>query len=327
MRRALFLAAVLTPLALASAEEPLPSFLDAGAPEGAEVTAQIDRAFDRYRLPVGRFAPDRAAVRPLDGRVIWHAYRLDDPDMSTVEVMASYRARLEALGYAAVFDCATEACGGFDFRFAAQVLPAPAMVMDTADFAQATMRRAPQTGSDGDDQASEPEAFASILVSRVLSSIYAQTVVVVPGDISASIEASDATDAPAAKVILEQDETVLLERLLADGHVAIDGLEFRTGDSALSPTSEDALKLVVRVLTRNPDMRVAIVGHSDNDGALQPNIDLSQQRAETVMQELVGRGVAPGQMSAHGVGWLSPIASNQTPAGRATNRRVELVLR
>jgi OOP family OmpA-OmpF porin len=70
-----------------------------------------------------------------------------------------------------------------------------------------------------------------------------------------------------------------------------------------------------------------IVGHSDNQGSLEANIALSKRRAEAVRTALITRGVAAERLEAHGVGYLAPVSTNLTEAGRTLNRRVELVLR
>ena len=71
-----------------------------------------------------------------------------------------------------------------------------------------------------------------------------------------------------------------------------------------------------------------IVGHTDNQGTLDYNIDLSTRRAEAVRDHLVDtHGIAASSLRAAGVGFLAPVASNQTAEGRGQNRRVEIVAR
>jgi OOP family OmpA-OmpF porin len=324
--RALILAAALATGAAfpAATQEPpemaagLPPVLDPGAPEGAASTAHSDRPFDRYALPVGPYAPGAANGREIEGRVIWSGFRLDVPDVSTAEVMEGYRTRLAALGYQPIFDCATAACGGFDFRFAVQLLPPPAMLIDTADFAQLSASR---TADDG------AETFVSVLVSRLLGAVHVQTVVVAPGDPGLMITPAPEPDAAAQPVILAQDEKSLLDRLTEVGHVPVQGLVFETGGAALSEGSAPALEILARFLSHNPKLAVVIVGHSDNQGSLDANIALSKRRAEAVRTALIQRGVVAGSLEAHGVGYLAPVSTNATDAGRALNRRVELVLR
>jgi OOP family OmpA-OmpF porin len=314
------MAVVLAGIALAAPAQELPPdpsvALDTGAPEGAVSTAHSDRPFDRYALPVGPYAPGAANTREIKGRVIWSGFRLDSPDVSAAEVMEGYHTRLAALGYRPIFDCAGAACGGFDFRFAVQLLPPPAMLIDTADFAQFSASRA---GDDGAD------TFISVLVSRLLGAVYIQTVIVAPGDPGLMI--TPAPEPDTQQVILAQDEKSLLDRLTEYGHVPVQGLIFDTGGAALSEGSAPALEILARFLSRNPDLAVVIVGHSDNQGSLDTNIALSKRRAEAVRDALIKRGVAAGRLEAHGVGYLAPVSTNATETGRTLNRRVELVLR
>ena len=72
---------------------------------------------------------------------------------------------------------------------------------------------------------------------------------------------------------------------------------------------------------------VDIVGHTDSTGSLQLNQDLSNRRAQSVASYLIANGVAPARISSYGAGPSQPIASNDTAAGRAQNRRVEINLR
>jgi OOP family OmpA-OmpF porin len=316
------MAVALAGLALAAPAQELPPsqqpVLDPGAPEGAVATAHSDRPFDRYALPVGPYGPGAANAREIEGRVIWSSFRIDAPDISTAEVMEGYRTRLAAFGYQPIFDCAAAACGGFDFRFAVQLLPPPAMLIDTADFAQLSASRTADTGA---------EDFISVLVSRLLGAVHIQTVIVAPGEPGMMITPAPEPDAAAQPVILAQDEKSLLDRLTDTGHVPVQGLIFETGGAALSEGSAPALEILARFLSRNPELAVVIVGHSDNQGPLDANIDLSKRRAEAVRAALIKRGVAAGSLEAHGVGYLAPVSTNATDAGRALNRRVELVLR
>ena len=81
-----------------------------------------------------------------------------------------------------------------------------------------------------------------------------------------------------------------------------------------------------RLLEENPQLKVYVVGHTDNVGGVSYNMDLSQRRAEAVVSALTGRyGVDPGRLLSQGVGPFAPVASNRTEEGRAENRRVELV--
>lgn len=106
--------------------------------------------------------------------------------------------------------------------------------------------------------------------------------------------------------------------------IILDGVTFETSSANLTPNSRTVLDRVAESLRGNPDVRVRVVGHTDSTGPLQLNMDLSQQRAESVAEYLVSQGVSSTQVEALGVGPEDPVASNDTPDGRRQNRRVEL---
>ena len=102
---------------------------------------------------------------------------------------------------------------------------------------------------------------------------------------------------------------------------------FETDKSALLPAATVKLNEVANALTRgNPDANITIEGHTDSQGAKDHNMQLAQQRAESVKAQLVSRGVAADRIKAVGVGPDRPIADNKSPEGRANNRRVEIIV-
>jgi outer membrane protein OmpA-like peptidoglycan-associated protein len=106
--------------------------------------------------------------------------------------------------------------------------------------------------------------------------------------------------------------------------VVLRGVTFETGRSALKPDSYTILDIVAASLIANPDIRIEIAGHTDNTGSVATNMRLSQARADAVRAYVASKGVAPDRMVANGYGPSQPVAPNNTPAGRAQNRRVEL---
>jgi outer membrane protein OmpA-like peptidoglycan-associated protein len=101
------------------------------------------------------------------------------------------------------------------------------------------------------------------------------------------------------------------------------GVNFETNSAVLTADSRGVLDSVARSLNAQRDIKVEIGGHTDNVGSASYNQTLSQQRAESVRQYLIGRGVDPERLAAHGYGATQPVAANQTEEGRAANRRVE----
>jgi outer membrane protein OmpA-like peptidoglycan-associated protein len=100
---------------------------------------------------------------------------------------------------------------------------------------------------------------------------------------------------------------------------------FDTGMSTLKPGAYSTVDKLAAALKDSPDRKVVIEGHTDSVGSDQYNQELSQRRAQAVQAALQERGVNSSQISAYGKGETFPVASNDNPAGRQQNRRVELV--
>ena len=124
----------------------------------------------------------------------------------------------------------------------------------------------------------------------------------------------EAVDAAGCPVLFEDEDTPLV----------LEGVTFETSSAELTADARVVLDRVAQALVGNPDVRVRVAGHTDASGSRLFNVDLSQARAESVVAYLAQRGVDAGRMEARGFGPDQPIADNSTPAGRETNRRVEL---
>ena len=107
--------------------------------------------------------------------------------------------------------------------------------------------------------------------------------------------------------------------------LVLKGVNFETNKAVLRSESYTALDMAVQSLYEWPEVKVEIQGHTDAMGDAAYNQELSQRRAEAVRDYLLGKGIAADRMTAVGYGLTKPVASNKTAAGRAQNRRVELV--
>jgi len=122
------------------------------------------------------------------------------------------------------------------------------------------------------------------------------------------------------------DADVFSSDLKTTGHSAVYGIYFDTGKSDIKPGSEQALGEIAKLMKGDAGLKVYVVGHTDNVGGLEPNMKLSQERAEAVVQALVStHGIVASRMKGYGVGPFAPVSSNDSEEGRAKNRRVELV--
>lgn len=290
--------------------------VDLAMPQGARMTVERNTEFDSYDVPLAGFDGQVVPVVTVEGTINRRAWRIATAGLTPLQVMAPLRAQLEAQGYEVVFDCASKSCGGFDFRFAVEVLPGPNMYVNIASYRYLTALRGP---------ADAPVEAVSILVSATAASAYVQVIEALSGQVPAVPRV--ALPETAAQVpALPQGETKLAS-LLDRGFVILGDLEFATGTSQLSQRRYASLQALADVLQARSDLRVALVGHTDAVGGLSANLAVSRARAQAVRTRLIeDYGIAAARLEADGIGYLAPIASNLTEEGRQRNRRVEAVL-
>ena len=118
----------------------------------------------------------------------------------------------------------------------------------------------------------------------------------------------------------------LYSALEREGRVAVQDILFDTGTATIKPASAETLAEIGALLTEHADLRLLVEGHTDSEGDFAANMTLSTERAEAVRAYLLERhGIDGARLQIMGLGQTRPVASNDTEAGRAENRRVELV--
>src|SRR5882762_1921002 len=120
------------------------------------------------------------------------------------------------------------------------------------------------------------------------------------------------------------DASSLSDEIKKSGHVAVYGIHFDTGKSVILPDSGQILGEIVKLLQQNPELKLRVEGHTDNQGNAAANQALSEKRAQAVVVWLTTHGIPAASLTAKGFGQAQPVADNATEDGRAKNRRVEL---
>lgn len=131
----------------------------------------------------------------------------------------------------------------------------------------------------------------------------------------------DATEVKENKNPLDPKDDVL--NLTEGVSLTLEGVLFETGKATLLPVSIQILEKAYTALSANPDVKVMIVGHTDNVGTDASNQSLSERRAAAVKTWLVNKGIKADRLRTMGKGETEPRATNDTPAGRTLNRRIE----
>lgn len=286
-------------------------------PGPATETFSQTEEFESYKLPVGPYADGFVQTLVAEGRQITRAWRVDVGVGTSLLVMDSLRQQLEASGFELLYECTTDICGGFDFRFTTDVLPEPLMHVDLGDFRFLSAQRL---------GGAVPE-YVSLFVSRGADSAFVQMVLMGSPDATSLTAKSGGKVAQIAPAVPSVKFGSVVETLLRDGHAVLDDLEFNTGSSALGEGKFLSLVDLAGYLKENPTISVALVGHTDAEGSLDGNVSLSRKRAQSVAARLRSEFDIPSrQIEAEGVGYLSPRASNLTEEGRTLNRRVEVII-
>jgi OOP family OmpA-OmpF porin len=297
--------------------------LDLAFPGPARATAAAVEAFGSTRIALGPWAAGRLPQAIAEGRIERRAWRVEAPGLSTLALLDPLRDQIAAAGFAALFECEARACGGFDFRYAADLLPEPEMHVDLGDFRYLAARR-------GDER-------LVLMVSRSARAGFVQLTHVRPAAAPAAVLPPEGAAAPAGPgqgvpVTLSTaaappaDPGGVIPALEAQGHAALDDLVFDSGATGLAAGDYASLAALAAWLAADPARRLVLVGHTDASGGLEGNIAISRRRAEAVRAALIAaHAIDPGRVTAEGVGPLAPRAPNATEPGRRANRRVEAV--
>lgn len=115
------------------------------------------------------------------------------------------------------------------------------------------------------------------------------------------------------------------DRYLQDGKIVTNGIRFDINKATIRPESMGIINSIYKLIDENSELKFSVEGHTDSDGDFDYNQKLSEERAEAVMNKLVEMGIDKKRLSSRGFGESKPVDNNETPEGKANNRRVEFV--
>jgi OOP family OmpA-OmpF porin len=275
---------------------------------GSEILKHEAKEFDSFELPTGSVRDRRSgpsASQSLEGRITRIHYRAPE-GRSALEVFRNYEQSLRAGGFTSLFQCENQACGT-DFSYALD--PPSVMHFSGKDQKYLVARLA---RADGD----------------VYVSVYTTAAYGVGGTnknrVFTLLDVIEVKPMQVGQV--QVDANAMAREIAANGRVALYGIYFDTGKADVKAESQPALAEIAKLMKQDASLKILVVGHTDNAGTFDYNLDLSRQRADSVVKSLVSQhGLAAARLKAWGVGYAAPIASNRAEEGKAKNRRVELV--
>lgn len=263
----------------------------------------------------------KPAARTVEGRVNNRWY-LSPKGVSPLEVYRNYRQALTAAGYKILYACELAECEKLGVQDLVKEFPRDARWVENSAIVDSTFNNGYQDGfsylnasKSGPDGVSYVQLATSTTNDSPISGRTRQFLQIVE---PLQMEGNKVT--VGAKAIGDG--------LQRDGKIALYGVLFDTNKAVIREQSAPQLKEMADALKAAPALKVYIVGHTDSDGDLEANLALSQKRAQAVVAALNKTyGIAAERLNARGVASLAPVASNAADAGKARNRRVEMVVR
>jgi OOP family OmpA-OmpF porin len=287
---------------------------------GSWLVGKEVKEFDAAAIATG---PKDSDLVNVEGRIT-RLYYLAPAGRSALEVQRNYEAALEKAGATRRDACSGEACGSRKLG-AGKVRLKAAAAGKVGGWSGDTLLEMWR------DRGAEQRYWYGTL-SRG-GAAWHVSVVTAPSGLAALrdrhvgtvVQIVEPNAMDAAMVVV--DAAALTRGLQAEGKVPLYGLFFDTGKAELKPESRPQLEQMASLLQGQAALKVYIVGHTDNQGTLEGNLALSRARAQAVVDALVkAHKIDPRRLAAGGVASYAPLASNAGDAGRARNRRVELVL-
>jgi OOP family OmpA-OmpF porin len=304
-RRRLFIASLLVAASAAaiSAQQKVKDHPLVSRFQGSDVKAYKQVEFDAFELPLGPIANQSkwAKSQTVEGKVTSFTYTMPE-NRSSLEVIRSYQAALKAAGFQTLFSCDT------------------GCVSEKAPFGYSNERTGIWCSN-----CEEPMRYVAAKLARPEGDAYV-TIAVVKDKYEGGTWLNVVEVKPMETGNVTVNAAVMAKDITATGHAVLYGVYFDTGKAIIKPESDPTLSEIAKLLGNNPDMKIHVIGHTDNVGTMASNMALSKQRAEAVVAALISKfKIAPARLDANGVGPLAPVATNRSEDGRAKNRRVELV--
>lgn len=294
--------------------------------EGSVLVLAEEKAFDEYTIALQRVEYDynTQSFKPFNKHTVEGArstafYRMPK-DVSTLEPLKSYEDELIGQGYEVLFKGKDDELDDGYGRFMDKVYGknVGAALMEYI-FPAAREFRYIALKKNRDDGSQVYFTGMFIKVPDSWGSKFAK-----PGDVIGRIDVLQTKALNKRLVLVKAEE--MAQQIGANGKIALYGILFDFNKADIKPESNETLAQVAKFMTDNPTKKLLVAGHTDNVGNFEFNRDLSQRRAQSVVDYLASKhSISKERLLPFGASFASPVASNGTEDGKAKNRRVELV--
>lgn len=296
---------------------------------GSVMLGHVAQEFGELDVPLGPAALDAtgktaaAKSERWEGKLTRLLY-LAPEKRTPLEVMRNYEQELARAGFRTVFSCAGDACGPAGGLNLASLVDPQLKYGNAGPYDFGTLAFLGQL-SGARYLVAKRAGGGSELSIMVFTGL--RTLPMPPETLNRTVVTVGIVERAAMDTgMVTVDASAMSKAIAAEGHVALYGIHFDTGRADVKPESTAALKEIATLLQREPALKLLVVGHTDSTGDYAANLALSDRRAAAVIAALTSsHGVAAARLRPAGAGMMAPVAPNEAEAGRARNRRVELV--
>jgi outer membrane protein OmpA-like peptidoglycan-associated protein len=290
---------------------------------GTYIAGYDQKQFDRglFITEMSGYTPSLAHPEGKRTRILY----VGQPDQTTLQILRNYQVAFEQLGeYEEIWSCVGKDC---------HTNMANGVIWEKSNRIPVSFRNAPSIYNLSgnyrdpvylygrivkDDSLLHVSMFGAFMVTGGLTGIRNRPMV--------HVEILQIDDFEPTLTFVSADE--MLGEIRRTGSVSLYGIQFALDSADLTAESTETVAEIAKALQASPQLKVYVVGHTDNQGAYDYNLNLSKARAEAVVGALTKEhGIEPARLQAAGVGPVAPLAANDSDEGRGLNRRVEIVAR
>ena len=287
--------------------------------EGSEIMLYSSHEYDSYTIALGKAQNSKLLVqsREMEGAITRLTYKIPT-GRSPLEVIRNYGNDLIESGFQLLFEGSKESLGSYFSEAAGYkkiIWPPniPALTFNSDQQRYLAVEKKSDKGS------------IVIAIYAVENRFWAGNLKnVEKGQTLLQVDIVESKPMETKMVTIAAGE--MAEKISTSGSIALYGIYFDTNKASIKPESTEALEQIAKLLQTNSELKLLVVGHTDNVGSYDYNMELSKNRAGSVVKELTDKySIKSDRLSPIGVAFACPIGSNKTDQGRTKNRRVELV--
>lgn len=289
--------------------------------DGSEIIRYEEKSFDEYTVPLGKLTKydftnkvfEYERSEKVEGKLTRATYKVPDSLRSSLEVFRNYEATFKEDGWNVLFTARGKPEYGLLYTRVYESLKDNDQLLTYND--QDGILLAVEKPSTG---------LKAVLFVTKFEQGLTRGLKIEKGQPLVQLDIIETKKMEEKMVLITSSE--MAKSIQENGKIALYGIYFDFNKADLKAESEPTIEQIAKLLKDSANMKILVVGHTDNIGGFDSNRELSQKRADSVIQSLISKhGISAQRLKAFGASYAAPVATNETEEGRSKNRRVEIV--